>query len=257
VIHRFKRAVGRPLVTTTPCGYGSRRRPGRQRRLLQNTPSPSRGADRPRLALVSPSSKTEGAGKAGRRLHPRSCTKSARVDHRFNRIIRLSPRNGLRLIRALPGVTRSVAPVASGLTMHKTRLGQNASPKTWRQPGAPERHDFTVRAYLRHVLTGPRAIRQASTKTVSSAVRPHAGRSLTAKPPCDSLRARRCRVHRISTRVRDDSRSAPSSGETGRISKGDLPDGAREIFFAKGLDTDMNGPKTDLPVGHPACLRQS
>jgi hypothetical protein len=31
-------------------------------------------------------------------------------------------------------------------------------------------------------------------------------------PPCDHLARRRCRVHRISSRVRDDARSAPLSG---------------------------------------------
>jgi hypothetical protein len=33
-----------------------------------------------------------------------------------------------------------------------------------------------------------------------------------------------------------------------------LPDEARGIFFTKGLDTDMNGPKTDLPVGLDLAL---
>src|SRR5260370_395145 len=37
----------------------------------------SRGAMRPRLASASPSFRTEGAGKAGRRLHPRSCAQEA------------------------------------------------------------------------------------------------------------------------------------------------------------------------------------
>ena len=36
--------------------------------------------------------------------------------------------------------------------------------------------------------------------------------SLTAKPPCEHASRRRCCVHRIPPRVRDDSRSAPHEG---------------------------------------------
>src|SRR6478609_5574468 len=42
-----------------------------------------------------------------------------------------------------------------------------------------------------------------------------ASKSLTAKPPCDAKRARRCRVHRIPPRVRDD-REPPLLGRDGR-----------------------------------------
>jgi hypothetical protein len=54
--------------------------------------------------------------------------------------------------------------------------------------------------------------------------------------PAISLRARRCRVHRIPPRVRDDSRSAPHPGGTGRACRDDLPDGLSEIFLREGLD---------------------
>jgi hypothetical protein len=47
----------------------------------------------------------------------RGRAQSARVDHRATGSTRLSPRGGLRLIRALPGVTSSLAPVALELTM--------------------------------------------------------------------------------------------------------------------------------------------
>jgi len=30
-----------------------------------------------------------------------------------------------------------------------------------------------------------------------------------------------------------------------------LPDGGSEIFFAGGLDSEINEPITDLPAGHP------
>src|SRR5882672_10172427 len=78
----------------------------------------SRGAMRPRLAAVLPSLRTEGAGKAGCRLHPRSCaTKNARVDHRFNRIIPAFPaRMVYGLLRTLPGEPSSFATVALRMT---------------------------------------------------------------------------------------------------------------------------------------------
>ena len=39
--------------------------------------------------------------------------------------------------------------------------------------------------------------------------------------------------------------NAPLAGQDGRSHRNDLPDGASEIFFARGLDRQM----TDLPVG--------
>jgi hypothetical protein len=79
----------------------------------------SRGADSTRgLHQLHPPSQTEGAGKAGCRLHPRSCTKSARVTTGSTGSLRLSLRNGLRLIRTLPGDRAFLPPSPSGLTMH-------------------------------------------------------------------------------------------------------------------------------------------
>jgi hypothetical protein len=51
-----------------------------------------------------------------------------------------------------------------------------------------------------------------------------------------ALVSRKPRVHRISTHVRDDSRSAPLIGWDGRSCKSDLPDGARGIFLIPAID---------------------
>ncbi len=86
----------------------------------------------------------------------------------------------------------------------------------------------------------------------NSAVRLARRLSLTSNSPCDHLARRRCRVHRIPSRVRDD-RERPSCRErTGRAGRTDLPDGESEIFFAKGLDRFLS--RTDLPVG---CLSRT
>src|ERR1700730_18394404 len=84
--------------------------------------------------------------------------------------------------------------------------------------GAPGPHDFAVRDHLApKILPGlvpPSEFWRR--RLAASFVRAPADRS-REDPPCDPLRARRCRVHRIPPRVRDDSRSAPS-----RVGRGEL-----------------------------------
>jgi hypothetical protein len=84
-----------------------------------------------------------------------------------NRIIRLSPHDGLRLIRDHPGDRAFLPPSPRGLTMHRDpgwaggiSTGLDAS------VGASGPHDFAVRACPAKVLAGPRAIRPVSSKTV-------------------------------------------------------------------------------------------
>ena len=67
-----------------------------------------------------------------------------------------------------------------------------------------------------------------------------AGCSLTGNPPCDHLARRRCRVHRIPSRVRDDGQRPSCRDEMARVGRTDLPDGESEIFFQKGLDTFLS-----------------
>jgi hypothetical protein len=50
------------------------------------------------------------------------------------------------------------------------------------------------------------------------------------RPPCDHLARRRCRVHRISTRVRDDRDTPLLSGETDRVVEMICPTGPAEYF---------------------------
>ena len=56
------------------------------------------------------------------------------------------------------------------------------------------------------------------------------------EPPCDNAARRRCRVHRIPSRVRDDRDTPLFSGRDGGIASVDLPDGESGIFFQTGLD---------------------
>ena len=127
-----------------------------------------------------------------------------------NRIIRLSLHDGLRLIRAHPGDRAFLPPSLHGLTIYrKPGWAGHISARLDASVGASGLHDFAVRACLAKAPAGPRTYPASFVETVLSAVRPRAGRSLTGKnPPCDPLRARRCRVHRIPPRVRD-VRNAP------------------------------------------------
>ena len=103
-------------------------------------------------------------------------TKSARVDHRFNRDHPGFPRAMVYgLLRALPGERAFLPPSPCGYRCISTRSGGHISTRLDASFAAPGPHDFAVRARLAKALAGPRAIRPVSSKTVGSAVRPHAG----------------------------------------------------------------------------------
>jgi hypothetical protein len=134
--------------------------------------------------------KTEGAGKTGCALHPRSRVQSVHKNtHTSIQVQRrasgLPCAMALRLIARSPRRRIPLVTVTCGLTMLRIPVGLATPPQVWHQQRMPGPHVFAVRI---------------------GAARPRAGRSLTGlKPPCDHLlRARRHRVHRISTRVRDD-----------------------------------------------------
>ena len=101
--------------------------------------SRSRGAIRPSFASNFLTLQSEGAGKAGCALHPRSrvqmCNKKRTRAYRFSGGIRLSLRNGLRLIRALPGDPDLLVTVAGAIA------SADLTP-TLRLSGP---HDFAVR----------------------------------------------------------------------------------------------------------------
>jgi hypothetical protein len=172
----------------------------------------SRGAMRPRFASASPSLRTEGAGKAGCRLHPRSCaTKNARVDHRFNRIIPAFPaRMVYGLLRILPGEPSSFATVAPRMTDASQPGRADTSP----QDLTPASGVRTIR--LRRPRPSPPKVLPDLVPSGEFRRRWAAAPSVRApvdrsrkNPPCNPVCARHCRVHRIPPRVRDDSRSAP------------------------------------------------
>jgi hypothetical protein len=108
----------------------------------EDTRPPSRGAVRPRFAVVATLEKQEGAGKAGCALHPRSrvqsCTKENAHEHTGEaEAIRPSLRNGFNgLYRALPG-DRAFLPPSPARSFASRELDASV--------GASGPHGFTVR----------------------------------------------------------------------------------------------------------------
>jgi hypothetical protein len=98
----------------------------------------SRGTICPGLVKATPpnNKRAQGMPGAGRTHGPPATKKAGGSHHRFSQIIRHSPRNGLRLIRALSGVPGLLASVACQLVTG--RLDTSV--------GVPRPRDFTVRA---------------------------------------------------------------------------------------------------------------
>jgi len=143
----------------------------------------SRGAMRPRFAAASPSLQKRGRRESRMPIAPAAVrTKSARVDHRFNRNTPAFPaRMVYGLLRALPG---------DRLVCHRRLRIDDPSEPGWAgcisarldaSTGAPGPHDFAVRDRHAKGLAGPRAVRRVLARTVCSVVRPRAVRSAHGK----------------------------------------------------------------------------
>jgi hypothetical protein len=159
---------------------------------IPNTPSHSRGMIYPRFSFRCPST-VEGAGNAGCTLHPRSrvqgCTKESAHEHTGSaEAVRHSLRNGLTAYAALSSATNSFC-------HRRQRI------KTCPSPVGP--------THLRWLDISNGCQDHTVLPYATSAVRPARRKPLTSSTsPCDHLARRRCRVHRIPSRVRDD-REAP------------------------------------------------
>jgi hypothetical protein len=151
--------------------------------------------------------KQRAQGKPGADCTRGRAHKNARVDHRFNRIVPAFPaRMVYGLLRALLGDRAFLPPSPSGLTIHlKPGRAGCISARLDASIGAPGPHDFAVRAHLTPkvlpglVRSGEFWRRRLAAPFVRAPATAH-GKTRPAIP----LRARRCRVHRIPPRVRDD-----------------------------------------------------
>ena len=170
----------------------------------------SRGAMRPRLASVSPSWRTEGAGKAGCRSHPRSCAKKRTSGPQVQPDHSGFPRTMVYgLLRALLGEPSSFATVALRMTDASgpgrvDTSPQNLTPASGARTTRLRRPRPSPPKVLPDLVPSGEFRRR---RAAAPFVRAPVDRS-RKNPPCNPVCARRCRVHRIPPRVRDDSRSA-------------------------------------------------
>jgi hypothetical protein len=155
-------------------------------------------AKRPSFAKSLPS-KTEGAGKTGCALHPRSRVQCARRNaHTSIQVQRrasgLPCAMALRLIARSPRRRIPLVTVACGLRLVQARLGRRISASL---TSATDARTTRLRRTQQPVFA--HRLRRALAPFVCAPV----DRSRETRPAIAASR-RRCRVHRISTRVRDD-----------------------------------------------------
>src|SRR6266436_150781 len=154
----------------------------------------------------------EGVGNAGCPLHPRPrvrfvLVESTRVTTSTPESPGIPARNGFNgLCRALPGDRALLPPSSAEQGFVTARLGQQSSANLTPASG---RQDHTI-------------LPSAATSLVSVPVIAH--RSIRTRPAIPS-RAKRCRVHRIPPRVRDDHDTPLLWGGMARTCRDDLPDG--------------------------------
>ena len=131
-----------------------------------------------------------GAGNAGCALHPRSrvqeCTKKSAHEHTGSaEAVRHSLRNGFTAYAVLSSATNS--------SCHRRPADSD-----WPKPGWADASPLDLAS-----ATDARTTRFCRTQPAPFVLR--AVTSLTSSAsPCDQLARRRCRVHRIPSRVRDD-----------------------------------------------------
>ena len=161
---------------------------------------------------------TEGAGNAGCALHPRSrvqdCTKKAHTSIQVQRRQSGIPcAMALRLMPCSPRRRIRLVTVAAGLMADQDPVGSNLPPTAWHQQRVSGPHGFAVRNQ-----------RRSSCALLN--------RSRGRSSPCDHLARRRCRVHRIPSRVRDDGQRPSCGDEMARAGRTDLPDetGQERLF---------------------------
>src|SRR5256714_3587967 len=147
-----------------------------------------------------------------------SCAKieSTRVSHhRFAGSVRLSPRNGFNgFLRDLPGDRAFLPPSLYGYWRITTRSGLKTSPQNLTPASGRQDHTTSPSA------TSPLVC------TPSVAHEPEG-------PPCNNRACRRCRVHRIPSRVRDD-REPPLWGRDSAVVVLILARAESEYFFDRG-----------------------
>ena len=213
----------------------------------------SRGADsRPSLANGSPSIsgsqrlRQEGRGECRVRAAPAvSCAQLCEETHTSIQVQRKHsgiPRAmALRLMPCSPRRRIRLVTVISGSMAYPTRLGRIASADLAPATGARTTTGFAVRdpCFARRFRRAQVPIRRNPGEGGTAPFVLRAGRSLTANRPAIKLARRRCRVHHIPSRVRDD-RDPPLLGdETARTGELICPTKPAKCFCEKVWTTQI------------------
>ena len=163
-----------------------------------------------RVTRVPPKRVQETPGALGTRS-PCASIVSTRSSPRVPRITRRFPRNGFTAYAVLSSATNSfLSPSPRGSMVGRTRLGRRHLHRAWHQQRMPGPHGFAVRSDLHQSSQRTMCCPQSFGEGVEAPFVLRAARSLTENRPAITSRARRCRVHRILPRVRDD-RDTPLS----------------------------------------------
>jgi len=148
--------------------------------------------------------------------------------------LRHSLRNGFTAYAALSPATNS--------SCHRHRRIEGLVAPGWARKTSADLTPATGARTTRFYRTQPPVFAQR----LNRAMAPSSCAKDTAhgmNPPCNSVSRRRCRVHRIPSRVRDDRDPPPFSGETGRFKSLICPTAQAEYFRRR----DWTG-FIDLPV---------
>ena len=183
----------------------------------------------------------EGAGKAGCPEHPQPVCIGrwhTVVTTVAPEVTRLSPRNGFNGLYVLFSATNSfLSPSLNGLMATSPGWAGFASAQLDISNGCQNHTTSPYAATSTKRFDPPCAAGRSSGRGVEAPfVCAPADRSQRDAALRSPVARQRCCVHRISSRVRDDSRSAPRSGETGRVKPVICPTAEGGIFFARGLD---------------------
>jgi hypothetical protein len=145
-------------------------------------------------------------------------------------------RNGFNgFLRALPGDEFLFVTVASGLKICLSPVGPTPLRQLDISNGC---QDHTTSPYAA-TSANPSTGHVLPAKILTEALKRRSSCALLlthGNPPCEHLRARRCRVHRIPSRVRDDRDTPLVSGWDGGVLIADLGPPRRELFLRMRLD---------------------
>jgi hypothetical protein len=160
--------------------------------------------------------------------------------------LRHSLRNGFTAYAALSPATNS--------SCHRHRRIEGLVAPGWARKTSADLTPATGARTTRFYRTQPPVFAQR----LNRAMAPSSCAKDTAhgmNPPCNSVSRRRCRVHRIPSRVRDDRDPPLFSGETGKVKSLICPTAPAEYFCRQGWTEKFASATLICPSGNQHSVR--